>query len=387
MSGSNFACHVPECNLKVYINAASTPRTTSFAASTMQRPAVLGFLLACAASLCSSTIITKDGRPIGWDQTVETLTDLPSKDGTVTPNPWHFPDRMSLYRVLIAATDPFMASMGSNTTDSPVWGLPVMLAWEYVSGRLMDPTGTTTCGQESDKSCISPQSWWACESYHTSVLPFLSAAQQGVFGADVQVKMQKPASGEDYCTTYADCATRFPDAMTKWDTFYKDLRATSESDQPDNVKKDTILGLYWTARMSATSACSASQSKYSSEEVALFTAWIDGAEYYAACHHHTNLATAVNLTSPMPSRVLRTGDVAPNIEGLTPEENHTVSILNWMKGINTLFFGAPVRLWKSAMCSVSTREQGRNMMNELVLSPTFPKATFTSMVTELLATC
>lgn len=27
--------------------------------------------------------------------------------------------------------------------------------------------------------------------------------------------------GEDFCTTYADCATRFPDAMNKWDTFYQ----------------------------------------------------------------------------------------------------------------------------------------------------------------------
>uniref|UniRef100_A0A3Q1G6X6 Uncharacterized protein n=1 Tax=Acanthochromis polyacanthus TaxID=80966 RepID=A0A3Q1G6X6_9TELE len=328
----------------------------------MQRPAVLGLLVACAASLCSSTVITKNGRPIGWDQTVEKLTDLPSQDGTVTPNPWHYPDRMSLYRVLITATDPFMASMGSNTTDSPVWGLPVMLAWEHVSGRLADPTSTTTCGQDSDKNCISPQS----ESYHTSVLPFLSA-----------VKMQKPETGEDYCTTYADCATRFPDAMKKWDKFYEDVNAASQSNLTDSVKKDTILGLFWTARMSATSACSASESKYSSEEVAFFTAWMDGAQYYEACHHHT-IESFLSLQKD---------DVAPDIEGLTPEENHTVYILNWMKTINSLFFGSPVRLWKSAMCSVSARQQGRNMMNELVLSPTFPKATFMSMITELLATC
>lgn len=32
--------------------------------------------------------------------------------------------------------------------------------------------------------------------------------------------MQVP-EGADFCTTYADCATRFPDAMNKWDTFYQ----------------------------------------------------------------------------------------------------------------------------------------------------------------------
>lgn len=36
----------------------------------------------------------------------------------------------------------------------------------------------------------------------------------------VQVQMQLP-EGADYCTTYADCAARFPDAMSKWDAFYQ----------------------------------------------------------------------------------------------------------------------------------------------------------------------
>lgn len=32
--------------------------------------------------------------------------------------------------------------------------------------------------------------------------------------------MQVP-EGADFCTTYADCAARFPDAVSKWDTFYQ----------------------------------------------------------------------------------------------------------------------------------------------------------------------
>ena len=33
--------------------------------------------------------------------------------------------------------------------------------------------------------------------------------------------MQVPEGVTDYCTTYADCATRFPDLMAKWDAFYQ----------------------------------------------------------------------------------------------------------------------------------------------------------------------
>lgn len=100
--------------------------------------------------------------------------------------------------------------------------------------------------------------------------------------------------GEVFCTTYADCATLFPDAMSKWDAFYqvpalhslvrllpgwhsavrslpslkttvifstcvclKGLKAVVESHLPEGEKKDSLLGLYWAAHMATSSASSA----------------------------------------------------------------------------------------------------------------------------------
>merc|ERR1712168_34338 len=141
---------------------------------------------------------------------------------------------MSLYRLLIAATDPFMGTMGTNATDSPIWGLPLQLGWKLNSGRLVDPTAATTCGmQTGDTMCISTQSWWGCVNYFVSVLPFLSAAQQGFMGEGTQVQMQVPAGVEDYCTTYIDCATRFPEPLAKWDAFFQGLKAAANSSQSD----------------------------------------------------------------------------------------------------------------------------------------------------------
>lgn len=101
----------------------------------MQRSAILGLLLACAASLGICTVILEDGMPILWAQTASQLTDLPSQNGVVTPNPWNYLHRLSMLRLLIAATDPYMGSMGTNATDSPVWGLPLQLAWMLTSGE------------------------------------------------------------------------------------------------------------------------------------------------------------------------------------------------------------------------------------------------------------
>lgn len=102
----------------------------------MQRSAILGLLLACAVSLGSCAIILENGAPVLWAQTAGQLTDLPIHNGVVMPNPWNYLHRMSMLRLLIGATDPFMGSMGTNATDSPLWGLPLQLAWMLTSGEL-----------------------------------------------------------------------------------------------------------------------------------------------------------------------------------------------------------------------------------------------------------
>lgn len=120
------------------VNALDSIPLCSPSFSVMLRPTVLSFcfLLACAVSLSSSASIVENGMPTLWAQTVSQITDLPQQNGIVTPDPWHFLNRMSLYRLMIAATDPFMGSMGTNATDSPLWGLPLQLGWMLNSGKM-----------------------------------------------------------------------------------------------------------------------------------------------------------------------------------------------------------------------------------------------------------
>lgn len=103
--------------------------------ATMQRSAILGLLLACAVSLGSCAVILENEMPILWPQAASQLTDLPIHNGVVMPNPWNYLQRMSILRLLIGVTDPFMGSMGTNATDSPLWGLTLQLAWMMTSGE------------------------------------------------------------------------------------------------------------------------------------------------------------------------------------------------------------------------------------------------------------
>lgn len=145
-------------------------------------------------------------------------------------------------------------------------------------GRLADPTGATTCGlQTEDPMCISTHSWWGCKCTHKNThkkkhSELLAHHHDHVFLLQVwttsplhcpscllhskaswelefwylsttrhfrihpkciqldsshdrflygQVQMQVPAGEGDYCTTYTDCAARFPNAMSKWDAFFQ----------------------------------------------------------------------------------------------------------------------------------------------------------------------
>ncbi|KAK5853130.1 hypothetical protein PBY51_006947 [Eleginops maclovinus] len=354
-------------------------------------PAVLGLLLACAVSLSSSAVILENGMPVLWGHTAGQLSDLPIQNDILTPDPLHYLHRMSLYRLMIAATDPFLGSMGTNATDSPIWGLPLQLGWMLTSGRLADPTGTTTCGlQTGDTMCISSESWWSCVNYFVSALPFLSAAQQGFMGEGLQVQMQVPAGVQDYCTTYADCLTHYPDAMAKWDAFFQGLKAATDSPVAENEKKDYLLGLYWVAQMASTyasAACNARQSHFSSVELSFSKNWLNSAEYVSAAHFQSNLANSAMFLTPLPGRILKEGDQAPNIADLSTDENHSLSIFSWMSNANTLLGGRLVSMWKSAMCSVQTREKGREMLGQLLLDPTFATTTFLSIVTGMTTGC
>ncbi|XP_051908726.1 protein LEG1 homolog [Hippocampus zosterae] len=347
--------------------------------------------LLLAASVAYSAVILDNGAPIMWAQTAAQVSDLPVQNDILTPNPWSFLHRMSFYRLMIGATDPFMGSMGTGATESPLWGLPLQFGWMLTSGRLADPTGATTCGhQTGDTMCISPQSWWGCVNHFLSVLPFLSAAQQGFFGQGVQVQMQVPEGTEGYCTTYADCSTSYADVMAKWDAFFMGLKASTESILPENEKKDSILGLYWDAHMAslrAAAACSAKQSHYSASEVNFASSWMNSAEYVSAANFQSSLEKSIMFLTPLPGRVLQEGDQAPNIADMTQEENHTLSIFSWMKSMNTMLGGTLVRMWRSAMCSVTTREKGREMLEQLLLNPSFATSTFLSIITGMATSC
>uniref|UniRef100_A0A3Q0QVS5 Phospholipase B-like n=1 Tax=Amphilophus citrinellus TaxID=61819 RepID=A0A3Q0QVS5_AMPCI len=286
----------------------------------MLRLVVLGLVLACAVSLSSSAVILENGMPIHWAQTASQVTELPMQDGILYPDPWNYLHRMSLYRLMIAATDPFMGSMGTNATDSPLWGLTLQLGWILTSGV------------------------------------------------------------QDYCTTYASCKDSYPDAMSAWDAFFQ-VFVVHISSVSDDVKKDSILGLYWAGQMASTyasAACNARYLHYSSVEVSFANSWLNSAEFVSAARFQSNLAKSVLFLSPLPSRILLVHTFKPHASAWYDTCSHKPT---------KYYCGSLVNLWKRAMCSVNTRQKGAELLEQLLLNPSFATSTFLSIITEMTTSC
>ncbi|XP_073673193.1 protein leg1a-like [Garra rufa] len=348
------------------------------------------------AVLGQAAVVTENGLPIQWDKAPSELSQLPTVDGVIQIKPWDYLHRMALYKLLINSTDPYMRSMGPGEKESPLWSLPMQLGWKLRSGRLTDPTpgSSSTCGLESSEPvCISPQSWYACMNYYLSVLPFLAAVQTGVVGkGELQLNIQVPEDvAQDYCSSYTDCSTKHPDAMTKWESFFQSLQQISQSDEADVIKKDKILGLLWAAEeeslQTGSLACSERQKLYSAPEVKFAQGWLSSAAYVAAAHFHANIEKSEKFMAPLPSRVLQESDKPPHIADLSAEENHALYIFGWMHSMNQLLSGSLVNLWRSAMCSLQAREKGQGLLHDLVLDPKFPGFSLMGILTEMTTSC
>ncbi|XP_036438364.1 liver-enriched gene 1, tandem duplicate 1 [Colossoma macropomum] len=343
-------------------------------------------------TICRAAVVTENGFPILWEKAPALLSELPQADGVVKLDPWDYLQRMAMYRLMINATNSFMSSMGPGATENPLWGLPLQLGWKLKSGRLVDPTGVSTCGQESsDPVCIATSSWWGCANYHLSVIPFLVAVEAGLVGdGQAQVKIQVPAEmASDYCSS--TCSSVHPDAIQKWATFFQSLKTISASEASDDDKRDQILGLMWSAQLASldavSSTCADKKTHYSSPERSFIDSWLHSAQYVGASHFHSSMEKSVQFMTPLPSRVLQETDKPPKIADLSTEENHTLYIFSWMTSINKLLGGTLTSMWQRAMCSAAARVKGRALLDDLLFNPQFATSSMLSILTEMTTKC
>ncbi|XP_076783533.1 protein LEG1 homolog [Arvicanthis niloticus] len=291
-----------------------------------------------------------------WEVSPEQLSDYRLENEKHIINPWVFTDRMGMYRVLLKETATYFARYGPGNEQNLLWGLPIMLGWQYQTGRLAGPTGTTDCGNEpEDTLCVSVDSWWADVNYYLSVLPFLAAVDSGITGLSPEeiTILPPPKDQMKFCYNFSGCLSAFPKTMDKWRDYFQYMQLPSSD-------FDGLLKKLWDAHTSSLeypiSVFVDRYDYYSDNEANFVQNWAIAIHYLTAARLPTTLSRSHRFQSCLPPRILVDSDIAPFISDFTPLQNNVLIVLKLLGYTDRLSGSLTLTIWESLMSTKVARE-------------------------------
>ncbi|XP_027803200.1 protein LEG1 homolog [Marmota flaviventris] len=276
-----------------------------------------------------------DMYPPLWKESPGQFSDYPVENGTYIINPWIFPERLGMYKILLNQTATYFEKFASGNEQNLLWGLALQHGWQYSSGRLADPSQRTDCGYESDHLCISVDSWWADLNYFLCVLPFLAAVDYGILGiSSDQVRLQPPPMDQKrFCYDVSGCLLSFPEIMNKWSDFYKYVHS------PSSTFED-ILEYLWVAHVftlnNIFNTFDDRYVYYSKQEAKFEKNWVNAVEYIGAARIPTTFIRVYESQKGLPPRILSKMDTASGISDFTALQNTVLSGLSVLGTVSKL---------------------------------------------------
>uniref|UniRef100_A0A8D2DI15 Protein LEG1 homolog n=1 Tax=Sciurus vulgaris TaxID=55149 RepID=A0A8D2DI15_SCIVU len=270
-----------------------------------------------------------------WKESPGQFSDYTVENGIYIIDPWVFPERLGMYKILLNQTATYFEKFASENEQNLLWGLPVQHGWQYSSGRLADPSRRTDCGYESNHLCISVDSWWADLNYFLCVLPFLAAVDSGILGiSSDQVRLLPPPMDQKrFCYDVSGCLLSFPKAMNKWSDFYKYVLSPSST-------FDDLLKYLWDAHIfTLTNTLNTFEDRYvyySEQEVKFEKDWSVAVEYIGVARIPTTLIRVHESQKGLPPRILNKTDEDPEISDFTALQNTVLMGLNVLSSVHKL---------------------------------------------------
>ncbi|MCQ8064056.1 Leg1-related protein, partial [Salmonella enterica] len=303
--------------------------------------------------------------PPFWEASPSLFADYESQRDKIVVNPWIYPERLGLYRILLNKTAKYFERFGENNEQNFFWGLPLQHGWQFSSGRLADPTKNTDCGSESDPFCISVDSWWADINYFLSVLPALAAVDSGIMGvsADQLLLLQPPKDKARFCTSVSSCQSAYPEPMKRWKAVFQQIQLPSQS-------FDNLLKYLWAAHTSSIEeAFKVFEDRfayYSKPEVDFQKSWWTTVEYLGSLRFPTTLIRTHEFQEGLPPRVLVDGDKVPFIRDFTDFQNTFLLGLNVLYNVDHTSGSSSLTLWKILMAIPGVRSIVQELSETLV---------------------
>lgn len=299
--------------------------------------------------------------PSLWQMAPSSLVDYPLiNDSSSTPyrliDPWHYPHRLGLYKILINITTPLMPFCLSSNASNILFALPSQFGWQFDSNRLFT-NGTLD---------ISLDSWWASANYYISVIPFLAAVDVGL----IPHQPFRIVQYENFCSNSTECLHQAPKAMKLWHNFFIHLQR-SHNEIDDRTIDNYYLGPMWLAyKASIDSALPLVESKLQflpSDLERLFGySWARLITLIAMTRKNTNLLhTIKNQRAFLPRRMLLESDRLLESNGLPHLVNKSLKFLmsfrfDWLSNIE--------QIWAKITCNYESRIYAQYTLETISIS-------------------
>ncbi|XP_027972827.1 protein LEG1 homolog [Eumetopias jubatus] len=325
-----------------------------------------------SASLAGASNFS-DLYPPLWKKSASQFSDYRVENGKYIIDPWVYPERMGMYKILVNKTASYFENFGADNEQNILWGLPLQNGWQYRTGRLADPRQKKGCGYESgDPLCISVDSWWADMNYFLCALPFLAAVDSGIMGisSDQVMLLPPPKDQTQFCLNVSSCQSSFPEPMSKWNTFYQHLQYPSSS-------FEDLLKYLWAAHVStlkyAGKIFEDRLEYYSKPEANFGRSWCVAVDYLAVTLFPTTLVRTYEFQKGLPPRMLVNGDRAPFISDFTDFQNIVLLVLSFLPKVDNSPGSFLLTVWTILMKNHDVRKEVLELFQIIleVFNPTF----------------
>ena len=297
-----------------------------------------------------------------WNVAPSSLRDYPSVNGTPpyrVIDPWLYPHRLGLYKILIDVTTPLMPFCASSNASNILFALPSQFGWQFESNRLFT-NGTLD---------ISTDSWWASANYYMSVVPFLVAVDVGLIPPETFHIVQR----EGFCSNSTDCLTQVPKAMKQWHLFFSGLLHSGQLTDARTIDHYYLAPMWSAYTASIENALPLIKAKLgllpSPTEQSFGQAWARLVSLIAMTRKNTNLyETLKNQRSFLPSRMLVESDRLIQSNDLPDLVNGSLELLF---GVQFDWLVAIEFVWKKMTCNYEGRIYAQQAIESIANSKLF----------------
>lgn len=280
-------------------------------------------------------------------------------DLTRTVDPFDYPQRLAVYKLLMDATNQ-RGVFGHENEFNVFWGYVFQVDWRWRSGRLH--LAHTPPGR------IDPNSMWGYGNYSLSIIPLIAAMQMGLT-PEREILAPYVDSAVEYACGVGKAGpfqipAAFQEAARAWQQFFRLMQRIESGGNLEPLRFEL-----WQAHRRSLIAAEAGirllvERHSSRSELDFLIGWVRMVDFLGTAAWRTNLLFMLeNGVGMLPERMLSDGDLWGHILDMDDQVRSNIRNIIGLTHQSRLRFGFNLWLWKRAMRTRQARDEVLPMLD------------------------